>query len=121
LASFRISEGSSEGVVTVSAAGGSIEQSIGMWLAQVGTQADDQRVSQVMDSAVEKETSVGVCKSYTVIAAPPADSDGPIPAIRVTVIPLDESESLYIKMSGDRELVESQSAAMDRFVDSLAW
>jgi hypothetical protein len=146
LASFEISQGLLSAMVTVTAAGGSIEQSVQMWLAQIGSNPDEQRVSQVVQSAVKRDAKNGnICTTYMVVDLPP-DSDvrlagspedasdredsvdergagpsGQPVAIRVTVISLDDRESIFVKMSGDLELVQLQSEKMDQFVDSLSW
>jgi len=50
-----------------------------------------------------------------------SQQDGQAVAIRVAVIPLDDRENIFVKMTGDFDLIQSQSEKMDQFVDSLVW
>lgn len=142
LASFEISEGERSAMVTVSTAGGSIDQSVQMWIAQIGVEPNEDRVREIVGSAVRRERVGGqACTTYMVVEPAAAEmepsdedlavgtsadnaleqADAQTVAIRVSVIPLDDRENIFVKMSGDFDLIQSQIEEMDQFVDSLAW
>lgn len=115
LAAFEIADTPSPGTVVVSTASGAIESSVGMWLQQIGATAGEQQVNQVIESATEGTAQQTTYRCYTV-----AQEDKE-QAIRVAVIPLGPSGNIYVKLTGSRQLMQSQIEKMDQFLSSLSW
>lgn len=120
LAHFEIPGEPSKATVSISTAGGDIEQSVGMWLQQIGDEADESRIQQIVDSATSAESKLGEYRCYTIAGGDEAEGQSAI-AIRVAVIPISPRESLFVKLTGSKEQIESLKEPMDQLIASLQW
>lgn len=120
LAAFQISSQSETATVSVSTAGGQLDQSVGMWMQQVGLEPADERVKQLIEASSSGDSPLGPFRCYTIEGA--ADEKSvPAMTIRVAVIPLSEQESLFVKLTGEKQLVAAEILRFDQFVRSLNW
>lgn len=109
------------GTVVVAVAGGQMEQSMAMWMRQVGLEPVEDQVKRLIQNAVSLTAPLGDYQCFT-IEGTSLPSDGQIAVvIRVAVIPLNERESLFVKMTGPKELIAAESKTLDQFVQSLQW
>lgn len=115
LASFQIQQQEQAATVSISTSTGQVPAAVEMWLQQLGQKPDPSQVEQIIKSATEGTANNTGYRCYQL------QSDESQTAIRVVVIPVNGSENLYVKMTGTKSLVESQSPNMDKFVGSLTW
>jgi len=119
LASFQIPAEPEMGTLVVAVAGGQLEQSIAMWMQQVGLEPEESRVKKVMENAVQASSLLGEYSCFSVEGSTPQAEGGKSVAIRVAVIPLNDRESLFVKMTGTKALIAAQLEKFDQFVQSL--
>lgn len=115
LASFQIQQQEQAATVSISTSTGQVPAAVEMWLQQLGQKPDPGQVEQIIKTSTEGTTNNISYRCYQL------QSDESQTAIRVVVIPVNSSENLYVKMTGAKSLVESQSPNMDKFVGSLTW
>ena len=128
MAAFAITEGDSTGEVTVIAAGGGIEANIGIWLGQVGAEANAELTQRILAAAEELMVDGVAAKLYTIDGAvPPASEAKPeeaasaAQAILIVDIPWRDGQSLFVKYKGPQALAQSQRQAFVEFAKSIEW
>ncbi len=119
LAHFEIPGEPTKATVSISTAGGDIEQSIGMWLQQIGSTSNEDQIQRIAEAAISADSKLGDYRCYTITGGDGASQERPNMAIRVAVIPLASGESLFVKLTGSGEQVDQLSNAMDQLIESL--
>ncbi len=116
LASFVIQAQDKSASVSISTSTGQIPAAVEMWLKQVGKTPDEPQIIQIIQSSSSGKVRDLEYRCYRI-----GDESNAETAIRVAVIPIKETENLYVKMTGAPELIEAQSQAMDNFISTLNW
>jgi hypothetical protein len=114
-AAFDIVNDDRKAELTVIPAGGDLRGNIDRWLGQI---RPDGVPEEILNKVMEKATSVTV-DSRDSQRFFLSGTGIPEQAIDVTIVPLSEGVSLFIKMTGDAETVIAQSDAIQQFLDSL--
>lgn len=73
MASFNIGQGEAVAEVTIIAAGGGIEANVGIWLGQVGVEADADTTARILAESQEVTVNSLAAKLYTIDAESDAD------------------------------------------------
>lgn len=115
LASFQLTQPEQSAKITISTSTAKLPQVLEMWMQQLGASPDGQQVDQILQSSTTG--TLGQLEYHCYQVNDPTNAQ----SIRVAVIPLRDTENLYVKMTGDKGLVESQAAVMDQFIGGLKW
>ena len=121
MAAFSVGAGESGGEVTVIAAGGSIDANIGIWLGQVGIEADEARKQAVLGGAEELSVQDVTAKLYTIESTSVQADAGEPATILVADIPWRDKQSLFVKFKGPASLAKAQRDNFVSFVKSIKW
>ncbi|MCA9133757.1 MAG: hypothetical protein KDA45_11405 [Planctomycetales bacterium] len=117
-AAFAIEEDEQQAEVTVIAAGGSIDANIGIWLGQVGREANEETKKAVLDAAQDVQVNGVAAKLYT-LDGPAAE--GEATSILIVDIPWRSAESLFVKFKGTQSMASAQRDTFVKFVESIQW
>jgi hypothetical protein len=127
-ASFKIPSDDETGDVSVIFASGDLNANIVRWqnelAAKLAEKPSDDAIDQAAKKSIEEAKDVksqhGLSgKLYTLFASP-APND---PATLGAIFPIDSTNgaSLFVKLRGNRRLIESQREAFEKLLASLAW
>lgn len=116
LALFVIQAQDKTASVSISTSTGQVPAAVEMWLKQIGKTPDEPQIAQILQAASSGKVRDLEYRCYRI-----GDESNPETAIRVAVIPIKETENLYVKMTGPSALIEAQSQAMDDFISTLSW
>ena len=122
-ASFRVGPEDAEAEVTVIPAGGDTRGNVERWIGQIRAEVNDEIVDLAMKNA--KNLEVGGRDAQRFIlegdGASEADRDGGPSgqSIDATIVPLEETFSLFIKMTGPTKTVNDQHDALTAYLESL--
>ena len=120
LAAFDVGPDGKTAEITVIAAGGDLRGNVARWLGQVrnGT-VPEAVVDQALKDA--QEVTVAGTKGKRFLLLGSEEDAAARNAIDATIIPLgsDGTSSLFVKMTGPAETVESQASAIQSFLKSL--
>lgn len=124
LAAFNAGPDDAEAEITVINAGGDLRGNVARWMGQVlGGAPDDTQVDQIMEAAEKRRVGGRDAQRFLIglgsDASDDASGDADSPAIDATIVPLEDSMSLFIKMSGPASTVRDQGDAVEAFLDSL--
>lgn len=115
LAAFKIGPQEREAELTVIPAGGGERDNVSRWLGQIRPgKVDDALVDRVIDEAQEVTVDGRPSRRFLL----PGSGDPPS-ATDVTIVPLGEGFSMFIKLTGDARTVAEQSENVGQFLDSL--
>lgn len=116
LAAFKVGPAEREAELTVIPAGGSERANVSRWLGQIrpGEGVDEALLDQVIDDAQEVTVDGRASKRFLLpgTGEPPQATD-------VTIVPLGDGFSMFIKLTGDARTVAEQSDNVTQFLNSL--
>ncbi|MEZ6091152.1 MAG: hypothetical protein R3C05_24640 [Pirellulaceae bacterium] len=113
VAAFNVQTKDGPAEVTLIEAGGDMTTNVGIWLGQVKRSGKPEEAQEIVDAG-EEITVLGTAgKRFRIIG----EESGK--AIDVTVVPLRENSSLFIKMSGDTAAVKASEEAFTQFLGTL--
>ncbi|GAB5403458.1 MAG: hypothetical protein Aurels2KO_16890 [Aureliella sp.] len=98
----------------ISRAGGAIEMNMSMWLGQVGSESSEESANKIIDAGKSRSVNNVDAKLYS-LAGPNGKS------ILLTEIPQQTGYSVFVKLIGPTQIVESQRENYLEFLDSLSW
>ncbi len=116
MAAFEVGPEGSGAEVTVIAAGGDLRGNVARWLGQIRSGSVPEDVVDEAMSAAETVEVSGQPAQRFILTADPAESGT---AIDATIVPLEDSRSLFIKMTGPYEIVSQETESMRSFLKSL--
>lgn len=112
MASFNIGQGEAVGEVTVIAAGGGIEANIGIWLGQVGVEANADTTARILAESQEVTVNSLAAKLYTI--------DGPEAATTATPAASDEGESAQATAEPAEAAAEAEAEEAEAEAEAAA-
>lgn len=115
LAAFNVS-GDQPAEVTVIAAGGDIASNIGIWINQVEADQSPEYQQKVLEGAETLELQGNQVKVYTIHG-----SNSTLQSILVAEVPWKAEESLFVKLKGPTEIVDSQRENFKQYILSMNW
>ncbi|MEM6468834.1 MAG: hypothetical protein AAF802_04645 [Planctomycetota bacterium] len=116
LMAFEMGPKDAPAQLTVTAVGGSVRGNVARWLGQVKEgPTDDSEVDALMDSAIKVDVSERSGKRFII-----SRESGKI-AIDGTVVPISESRSVFIKVTGPPDVVEAQRDKIAAFLSALSF
>ena len=116
LASFAAGPSSAPADIYVMPAGGNIRDNVKRWIEQVReSSVSDEIVDGAMAEVEKRKVAGRDAQRFILTAENPKSGD----VIDGTIVPLDSSISMFIKMVGPAETVTAQADAMSQFLDSL--
>lgn len=110
MASFNLSQGEATGEVTVIAAGGGIEANIGIWLGQVGAEADSETTARILADSQEVTVNSATVKIYTI--------DGP--TVAPAVVPAASEETTKAAEETEPEAGKTKESESESEVEANA-
>lgn len=115
LAAFKVGPEGREAELTVIPAGGGERDNVRRWLGQIRSdEVDDALLDQVIDEAQEVTVDGRPSKRFFL----PGSGEESL-ATDVTIVPLGEGFSMFIKLTGDARTVTEQADNVAQFLDSL--
>ena len=112
MAAFNVGPEDAPAEITVIPAGGDLKGNVKRWLGQVKqTEVSDQQLDEAMAEAIEVEVSGRKGHRYILV--------GDQETIDATIVPIDDTMSLFIKMKGPSCTVADQADAIGQFIESL--
>ena len=121
IAAFNAGPEDAQAEATVIVAGGDLKGNVARWIGQViGGSAEDDLVDRVIEQA-EKRTVSGRQGQRFVLMPDDLGKPDASTAIDATIVPIDDSMSLFIKMTGPSTTVAEQAKAMGTFLDSVRY
>jgi hypothetical protein len=116
LAAFNVGPEDAEAVVTVMPAGGDLRPNIARWIGQIRQgNVPDEVVDKALADAEKVTVSDIDAKRYVLTGENPDEGE----AIDATIVPLENGQSMFIKMTGPAATVSAQNDAMVKFLKSL--
>ncbi len=116
-AAFNVGPEESQAEITVMDAGGDLRSNVARWLGQIrGEQVPSDVVGQALDAVQKFDVDGRPSQRFLLTAADENSGD----AIDVTIVPLENGMSLFIKMKGPVETVTTQSDNIQSFLESLS-
>lgn len=116
MAAFDVGPEDRPAELTIIPAGGSLRANLSQWLGQVGGEVVS---GEIIDAALEAATDISVDgrdgKRFNITGGGQGDGT----AIDVTVIPIADGMSLFIKMTGPEETLQEQSQKISEFLKSM--
>lgn len=117
LASFDVGPEGATAEMTVIIAGGDLRGNVKRWLGQISdVDVSDELLDKALKDAQQFEVD-GLSAQRFILRGDSSGSDKQI--IDATIIPVGEEQSVFIKMTGPPETVDSQSAEVQTFLESL--
>lgn len=120
MAAFDVGPEEAPAEITVIPAGGDLRGNVARWIGQVrgDTPADD-----VVDAAMAAATEVDVDgrpgQRFFLAGEESAEDENDATAIDATIVPIDGGMSLFIKMTGPKNVVSDQADKIAKFLASL--
>ncbi len=116
MAAFNVGPEDSPAELTVILAGGDIRGNVDRWLGQVnGGGVSPAIVDKAMAEAKNVKVDGRPSQRFLLTGSDPQAGE----AIDVTIVPMDDGISLFVKMSGPVATVTAQSEAIASFLESL--
>lgn len=116
MAAFNVGPEESAAELTVIPAGGDLRGNVARWLGQVrGGEVPDDVVDKALADA--KQVDVDGRESQRFLLLGSDDNTGQ--AIDVTIVPMNDGISLFVKMQGPVQTVTDQDGAITSFLESL--
>lgn len=116
MAAFDVGPEDRPAELTIIPAGGSLRANLSQWLGQVRGEVVS---GEIIDAALEAATDISVDgrdgKRFNITGGGQGDGT----AIDVTVIPIADGMSLFIKMTGPEETLQEQSQKISEFLKSM--
>ena len=117
LASFDVGPEGATAEMTVIIAGGDLRGNVKRWLGQISdVDVSDELVDKALEDAQQFEVD-GLDAQRFILRGDSSDSEKQM--IDATIIPVGEEQSVFIKMTGPPETVDSQRAEVQTFLESL--
>lgn len=117
LAAFGLEDGDLKAEVTLIPAGGEPTAILGMWFGQIQLDTSEDLLSKTLEEAESIEVNDVDAKLYA-LGVSDSDSDK---SILVVDVPWREGESLFVKLMGDKQLVEKARDDFLKFAKSIKW
>ncbi|EMI41420.1 hypothetical protein [Rhodopirellula sp. SWK7] len=119
LAAFNVGPEDSAAEVTIINAGGDLRGNVARWMGQIRESAvPDEEVDAALENAEKFEVSGRPAQRFVLLPEEGSDA-GEATAIDATIIPLEEGFSMFVKMTGPVETINSQSEQMRAFLQSI--
>jgi hypothetical protein len=116
LASFDVGPEDSVAEMTVIVAGGDLRGNVKRWLGQV---IQGEASEEMVDQAIEESAQIQVDGREAQRFLMRDEGDDAAMCIDATIVPLDEQQNVFIKMTGPVKTVESQGDTIGNFLESL--
>ena len=116
LASFDVGPEDSVAEMTVIVAGGDLRGNVKRWLGQV---IQGEASEEMVDQAIEESAQIKVDGREAQRFLMRDEGDDAAMCIDATIVPLDEQQNVFIKMTGPVKTVESQGDTIGNFLESL--
>lgn len=120
MAAFNVGPEDASAEITVIPAGGDLRGNVARWIGQVrGDTPPDDVVDAAMAEATEVDVDGRPGRRFFLTGEEAAEDENDATAIDATIVPIDGGMSLFIKMTGPKNVVSDQSDAIGKFLASL--
>lgn len=120
MAAFDVGPEDVPAEITVIPAGGDLRGNVARWIGQVrGDAPPDDVVDAAMAAATEVDVDGRSGKRFFLTSEEPAEDGKDATAIDATIVPMDDGMSLFIKMTGPKNVVADQADKIAEFLASL--
>ncbi len=118
LAAFDVGPDDATAEVTIINAGGDLRGNVARWMGQIRKSAvPDEEVDAVLENAEKFEIAGRSAQRFVLM---PEDIDAEdASAIDATIIPIENSFSMFVKMTGPPATIKDQSEQMKSFLQSI--
>ena len=122
LATLSIGEGANSQEISIIPAAGTIRSNVERWQKQLDEEASDEEIAELVDTAMAKAGSVDVQgqKATVVLLTQSVDDDDKdAESILGGMLPMDESNTLFVKFRGPAEIARKEQKKFIAFMASL--
>ena len=122
LATLAIGDGEDGHEISIIPASGTIRSNVERWQKQLDKEASDEEIAGLVDSAMSKAGSVDVQgqKATVVLLTQSVDDDEKeAQSILGGMLPIDESNTLFVKFRGPTEIAQKEQKNFIAFMASL--
>ena len=122
LATLAIGDGENSQEISIIPAAGTIRSNVERWQKQLDEEASDEEIAELVDTAMAKAGSVDVQgqKATVVLLTQSVDDDEKdAESILGGMLPMDESNTLFVKFRGPAEIARKEQKKFIAFMASL--
>ena len=122
LATLAIGDGENGQEISIIPAAGTIRSNVERWQKQLDEEASDEEIAELVDTAMAKAGSVDVQgqKATVVLLTQSVDDDEKdAESILGGMLPMDESNTLFVKFRGPAEIARKEQKKFIAFMASL--
>ena len=122
LATLAIGDGENSQEISIIPAAGTIRSNVERWQKQLDEEASDEEIAELVDTAMAKAGSVDVRgqKATVVLLTQSVDDDEKdAESILGGMLPMDESNTLFVKFRGPAEIARKEQKKFIAFMASL--
>ena len=122
LATLAIGDGENSQEISIIPAAGTIRSNVERWQKQLDEEASDEEIAELVDTAMAKAGSVDVQgqKATVVLLTQTVDDDEKdAESILGGMLPMDESNTLFVKFRGPAEIARKEQKKFIAFMASL--
>jgi hypothetical protein len=122
LATLAIGDGANSQEISIIPAAGTIRSNVERWQKQLDEEASDEEIAELVDTAMAKAGSVDVQgqKATVVLLTQSVDDDDKdAESILGGMLPMDESNTLFVKFRGPAEIARKEQKKFIAFIASL--